>query len=73
MVFQLKKVIDMKKAIAGLGAMGAMGLANAAAIDVASVVTDIEAQAGPVALIGAAVLVLVVGVKAFKWVRSALG
>lgn len=44
----------------------------AAAIDVADVVTDIEAQAAPVALIGGAVLILFVGIKAFKWVRKAL-
>jgi hypothetical protein len=47
-------------------------LSQAAAIDVAAVVTDIGAQAVPVALIGAAVLLLIVGIKAFKWVRKAL-
>lgn len=46
--------------------------AHAAAIDVADIVTDIEAQAAPIALIGTAVLVLFVGIKAFKWVRRAL-
>lgn len=46
--------------------------AFAAAIDVSSIVDDIEAQAAPVALIGAAVLLLFVGIKAFKWVRKAL-
>ena len=54
------------------GAIASASAANAAAIDVASVVTDIGAQAAPVGLIGAAVLLLVVGVKAFKWVRGAL-
>ena len=48
------------------------GAANAAAIDVTAVVTDIAAQAAPIAAIGAAVLMLHVGVKAFKWVRQAL-
>ena len=53
--------------------LGAFAMTSqAAAIDVAAVVTDIAAQAGPVALIGAAVLVLTVGIKAFKWVRNAL-
>lgn len=46
--------------------------AHAAAIDVAAVVADIEAQAAPVALVGAAVLMLFVCIKAFKWVRRAL-
>lgn len=49
-----------------------VGAANAAAIDVESIVTDIGAQAVPVGLIGGAVLLLVVGIKAFKWVRAAL-
>jgi hypothetical protein len=46
--------------------------AQAAAVDVSSVVTDIGAQAAPIALIGAAVLILMVGIKAFKWVRRAM-
>lgn len=47
-------------------------LANAAAVDVAAVVTDIGAQAASVTAIGAAVLLLIVGIKAFKWVRRAM-
>lgn len=50
----------------------AASAANAAAVDVAGVVTDIGAQAAPIGLIGAAVLLIYVGVKAFKWVRAAL-
>ena len=46
--------------------------AMAAAIDVTDVVTDIAAQAAPIGLIGGAVLVIYVSVKAFKWVRAAL-
>lgn len=46
--------------------------ANAAAVDVGAVVTDIGAQATPIGLIGAAVLLIYVGVKAFQWVRRAL-
>lgn len=46
--------------------------ANAAAIDVAAVVTDIAAQAVPVGLIGMAVFLILVAVKGFKWVRKAL-
>ena len=45
---------------------------QAAAIDVAAVVTDIAAQAVPVGLIGAAVLLLMVAIKGFQWVRKAL-
>lgn len=52
-------------------ALAAAG-AQAAAVDVAAVVTDIGAQAAPIALIGSAVLMIFVGLKAFKWVRRAL-
>ena len=45
---------------------------QAAAIDVAAVVTDIAAQSSPITLVGGAVLLVYVGVKAFRWVRSAL-
>jgi len=54
--------------VASLAAAGA----NAAAVDVSDVVTDIAAQATPIGLIGAAVLTIYVGVKAFQWVRRAL-
>jgi len=59
-------------ALVALTLLGASAASHAAAIDVAAVVTDIAAQAVPVGLIGAAVLLLVVGIKAFKWVRRAL-
>ena len=48
------------------------GAANAAAVDVTDVVAHISAQAAPIAAIGAAVLLVYVGIKAFKWVRRAL-
>jgi len=44
----------------------------AAAVDVDDVVTDIGAQVASVALIGGAVLLLLVAIKAFKWVRRAM-
>jgi hypothetical protein len=45
---------------------------HAAAVDGAAVVTDVAAQAAPIAAIGGAVLLVFVGIKAFKWVRRAL-
>lgn len=45
---------------------------QAAAIDVAAVVTEIGTQSVPITLIGGAVLLIMVAVKAFRWVRSAL-
>jgi len=61
-----------KKLFALVPVAMAAGVANAGAIDVTEVVADISAQAAPVALIGAAVLILLVGIKAFKWVRKAM-
>lgn len=58
-------------AVVSLGLIGAEA-ANAAAVDVADIVTDIGAQAAPIAAIGGAVLLIYVGVKAFHWVRRAL-
>lgn len=60
------------RVLAGAAAAAGSVAANAAAIDVTDIVTDIGAQAAPVALIGGAVLVLMVGIKAFKWVRRAM-
>lgn len=55
-------------------AVGALALANNAhaAIDVTAVVTEIGAAVTPIGLIGAAVLLVVVAIAAFKWVRRAI-
>ncbi|WP_295542056.1 major capsid protein [uncultured Pseudacidovorax sp.] len=80
----LLKVIDMNKfarivpvrraaTLAGLAAGSLVALpSHAAAVDVAAVVTDIGAQIAPITAIGGAVLLVVVSIKAFKWVRRAL-
>ncbi|WP_052382593.1 major capsid protein [Comamonas granuli] len=62
----------MNRALVGAGALVLASASHAAAIDVGDIVSDIAAQAAPVALIGGAVLLLVVGIKAFQWVRKAL-
>lgn len=66
--------LQTRRIVAGaaVGAMLVVSQAHADAIDVTAVVSDISAQAAPIAAIGAAVLVLIVGIKAFKWVRRAL-
>lgn len=46
-------------------------LANAA-VDVTAVVTEISGAAAPIASIGAAVLIVLVGIKVYKWVRRAM-
>ena len=62
----------VNRALVGVGALVLAGASHAAAIDVSDGVADVAAQAAPVAAIGAAVLLLVVGIKAFQWVRRAL-
>jgi len=66
----MQKTIN--RSLVALGALVGTAAANAAAVDVSAVTTDIAAQAAPIAAVGAAVLVLYVGIKAFKWVRRAL-
>lgn len=46
--------------------------AGGGGIDVSSVTTAINGAAAPIAAIGAAVLVVLVGVKVYKWIRRAL-
>ena len=61
---------SMKIAAAGLVAAAATGAANAA-IDT-TVTSAITGAGTDVATLGAAVLVVMVGIKVFKWVRQAL-
>jgi hypothetical protein len=46
--------------------------AFAAAVDVSDVVTDIGLQVTPITAIGGGILLLLVAIKAFKWVRRAM-
>lgn len=57
---------------AAVGALGLSASAFAAAPDVEAVVTEITAAAAPIAAIGSAVLLVMVGIKVFKWVRKAM-
>ena len=70
----IKTNLNLRRVAQGavVGALGVASQVHAAAVDVSSVVTDIGAQAAPVAAIGGAVLVLIVGIKAFRWVRQAM-
>lgn len=57
---------------AALVGVGGASSAFAAAPDVADVVTEIAGAAAPIAAIGSAVLLIMVGIKVFKWVRRAM-
>ena len=63
---------NIARGLALAGVLGSTAAANAAAISVTDLVTDIGAQAAPVGLVGVAVLMIYGAVKAFKWVRAAL-
>lgn len=63
---------NAQRLAATVAASAAAGGASAAAVDVAAVTTDIAAQIAPIVAIGGGVLLVMVSVKAFKWVRSAL-
>lgn len=51
---------------------GISGSVFAAAPDVTSVTAEIAGAAAPIAAIGSAVLLVMVGIKVFKWVRKAM-
>lgn len=59
-----------KKSVAALAALAP--LSAFAAIDVSAVTTEISGAAAPIAAIGAGVLVLMVGIKVYKWIRAAM-
>lgn len=69
--FEMKKNLLARLSVLAL-TVGAAASSQAAGIDVTAIVASIGEQAAPIALIGGAVLVITVAVKAFKWVRSAL-
>lgn len=52
--------------------LAVLATVSQAAVDVTPVVTEITGAAAPVALIGGGVLVLMVGIKVYKWVRAAM-
>jgi hypothetical protein len=64
--------VNTLRAAGAAALLAAGGAANAAAVDVTAVTTDIGAQIASVVAIGAGVLLVMVAVKAFRWVRSAL-
>ncbi len=67
----MKKSIKLKLAALAAAATG-MSAANAAGIDTSSVTSALTDAGAAVAVVGAAVLVVVVGTKVFKWVARAL-
>lgn len=61
----------LRSGVALVGVVGASS-AFAEAPDVSAIVTEIGGASAPIAAIGAAVLLVMVGIKVFKWVRRAM-
>lgn len=59
-------------ALAFLTAPGLALAGGGGGVDVSEVVTAIGGAAAPIAAIGAAVLLILVGIKVYKWVRRAM-
>lgn len=55
----------------GLGLIASAGLSQAA-VDVTAVTTAVADAGTAAGLVGAAVLVMIVGIKVYKWVRGAM-
>lgn len=70
----MNRINAQTRRFATAAAVGALALANNAhaAIDVTGVVSEINDTVAPIGLIGAAVLLVVVAVASFKWVRRAI-
>jgi len=64
-----KKLVPLA-GLAGLGAL--MAPAAQAAVDVSGLVTEIASQSAPIAAVGGAILAIIVAVKVFNWIRSAI-
>lgn len=63
----------LRNALNAAGVIAATAAQQAqAAVDVTAVVTEIGGAAAPIAAIGSAVLLVMVGIKVFKWVRRAM-
>ncbi|WP_018412403.1 major capsid protein [Methyloversatilis thermotolerans] len=57
---------------APLLAVGTAHASGGGGIDVSAVTSAISSAGGPIATIGAAVLVVLVGIKVYKWIARAL-
>lgn len=73
---QQQKGGALRRVGTGLALVGSSGAAmasgGAGSVDVSGVVSAIEGAAAPIASIGGAVLLILVGIKVYKWVRRAM-
>lgn len=58
--------------LSGVALVSPVAFASGGGVDVGPVVTAIQGASVPIASIGAAVLIVLVGIKVYKWVRRAM-
>ena len=68
----MRKLKNVLVAVLLAIAVPSMAFAVVTPIDVTGVTDQVAAAATPIGLIGAAVLLVLVGVKTYKWIRRAL-
>ena len=68
----MKTLSTFLKYVSPALALAAFSTASQAAIDVSAVTSEISGTLAPIAAIGAGVLLVIVAIKAFKWVRGAM-
>jgi hypothetical protein len=68
----LSKMKNFNLKLASLLALTLAATASQAAIDVTGVTSEIAGTLAPIGLIGAGVLLVIVAIKAFKWIRGAM-
>lgn len=64
-------IINTGRKVAVVAGLSGAAVANAA-VDVTAVTAEISGAAAPIAAIGAATLIVMVGIKVYKWVRRAM-
>lgn len=67
----MRKFAQFKREIAGVATLVAAG-ASQAAVDTTAITGAIADAATAGAAVGGAVLVMIVGIKVFKWIRGAM-
>ena len=64
---------NILRGLVAFGVLATVGAANADPIDVTAVATAITETIAPIGTIGAGVLLIMVSLKTFRWVRQAIG
>lgn len=63
---------NIQRGLLAVGVLMASAASQAAALDVSDVATAVAATVGPITTIGSGVLLVLVALKTFHWVRGAL-